>query len=104
MRRRAVSDEQILAAITELADDGFCRREDLRLRFRAIPSRDLRKSIGRAGRRGLILERRAPDGRTYLVVSSEGWNLLREGSDSRPARTSTRERRGPADRGSSFEP
>jgi hypothetical protein len=86
MRRRAVPDEQILAAIIELADDGFCRQEDLKLHFRTVPSRDLRKSVGRAVRRGLILERRGPDGRVYLALSSEGWTLLRAG-EPQPART-----------------
>jgi hypothetical protein len=84
MRRRVVSDEQILAAIVELADDGFCRQQDLKLRFRTVLSRDLRKSIGRAARRGLILERRGPDGGGYLALSSEGWNLLRQDSESPP--------------------
>jgi hypothetical protein len=77
VRRRSVSDEEILAAITELADDGFCTQADLKLRLRRVPSRDLRKSVGRAVRRGLVLERRGPDGRTYLAVSAEGWTLLR---------------------------
>jgi len=91
MRRRVVSDEQILAAIVELADDGFCRQQDLKLRFRTVLSRDLRRGIGRAVRRGLILERRGPDGGSYLVVSSEGWNLLRDSSEAQPARTRARQ-------------
>ncbi len=96
-------DEEILAAITELADDGFCSQQDLKLRFRTVSSRDLRKSIGRAARRGLLLERRGPDGRTYLALSSEGWNLLRDSLKSQPARAPTRTPRtgGP---GSPFKP
>jgi hypothetical protein len=92
MRRRVISDEQILAAIVELADDGFCRQQDLKLRFRTVLSRDLRRSIARAVRRGLVLERRGPDGGGYLTVTSEGWNLLRDSSGAQPARTRARER------------
>lgn len=91
MRRRVVTDEEILAAIVELADDGFCRQQDLKLRFRAVLSRDLRRSIGRAVRRGLIIERRGPDGGGYLALSSEGWNLLRSSSGAQPARTRARQ-------------
>ena len=46
-------------------------------RFRGIGERDLRRAIGRSARRGLILERRDPEGRGFLAVSSEGWDLLR---------------------------
>jgi hypothetical protein len=79
MRRRGPSDEEILAAIVELADDGFCRRRDLVLRFRASGEREMRRAIGRAARHGLILDRRGPDGRSYLTLSSEGWESLRAG-------------------------
>jgi hypothetical protein len=77
MRRRLPTDEEILAVIVELADDGFCPRRDLVLHFRQSGERDLRRSIGRAARRGLILERRGPDGRSYLALSSEGWERFR---------------------------
>jgi hypothetical protein len=76
MRRRLRSDEEILAAIVELADDGFCPRRDLVLHFQS-GERDLRRSISRAIRRGLLLERRGPDGRSYLALSSEGWEQFR---------------------------
>jgi hypothetical protein len=78
-RRRRPSDEEILAAIVELADDGFCERRELALRLRGFGERDLMKSIARAGRRNLILERRVPDGRVYLALTSEGWAVQREG-------------------------
>lgn len=61
----------------EVADDGFCSRRELALRFKGTSERDLRRSFGRAVRRGLLLERRGPDGRLYLALASEGWELLR---------------------------
>jgi len=77
VRKRWPADEEILAAVVELADDGFCKRRDLVPLFRGVGERSLRKSISRAARRGLVLERRAPDGRCYLAVTGEGWELLR---------------------------
>ena len=77
MRKRWPTDEEILVAIVKMADDGFCKRRDLVPLFRGVGERSLRKSISRAARRGLILERRAPDGRCFLAVASEGWELLR---------------------------
>ena len=80
MRRPLIAEEEILAAIVVLADDGFCRRDQLTLRFRTTGERELRRSLGRASRRGLVLERRGPEGRAYFAVSSEGWELLRSRS------------------------
>jgi hypothetical protein len=78
VRRRIAADEEILAAIVDLADDGFCDRRELGLRyFPGVGERDLRKSLGRANRRGLILERRALNGRFYIALTSEGWDLIR---------------------------
>jgi hypothetical protein len=74
-RRRRPTDEQILRAIVELADDGFCERRELASRFRGYGERDLMASLARAARRNLVLERRGPDGRTYLALTSEGWNV-----------------------------
>lgn len=31
----------------------------------------------RAARRGLVLERRGPDGQVYLALTAEGWRALR---------------------------
>lgn len=77
MRRRWPTDEEILTAIVTLADDGFCNRRDLITYFKGTGERVLRKSISRAARRGLVLERRAPDGRRFLTVAAEGWEMLR---------------------------
>jgi hypothetical protein len=71
------SDEEILAAIVALADDGFAPRRDLVLSFRRVGERDLRRAIGRCARRGLLLERRDAEGRGFIAVSTEGWDLLR---------------------------
>ena len=76
-RRRRPTDEEILATIVELADDGFCERRELALRLRGFGERDLMKSIARAARRNLILERRVPGGRVYLALTSEGWAVQR---------------------------
>ena len=68
---------EILAAVVELADDGFCRRSDLIPLFPRLGERDLRRSIKRAVTLGLLLERRGPDARIYLALSGEGWDQLR---------------------------
>jgi hypothetical protein len=77
-RRRRPTDEQILAAIVELADDGFVERRHLAARLPGFGERELMKSLARASRRNLILDRRAPDGRTYLALTSEGWTVFRQ--------------------------
>ncbi len=75
--KRLAAPEEVLAAIVELADDGFCRRSDLVPRFRGLSERDLRRTVQRATRLGLLLERRGPDGRTYVALSGEGWDRLK---------------------------
>ena len=76
-RQRLVPEREILAAIVALADDGFCLRRELIARFRGHGERNLRKSIARTARHGLVLERRGTDGRSYLALTSEGWERLR---------------------------
>jgi hypothetical protein len=44
--------------------------------FRRLGERELRRSVQRATRLGLLLERRGPDGRTYVALTGEGWNRL----------------------------
>jgi hypothetical protein len=66
--------------VVELADDGFCRTGELTLRLRAFGSRELRRGLKRAARQGLLLERRGPDGRSYVALSSEGWEAFRAGT------------------------
>lgn len=71
--------EEIVAAIVDLADDGFCRRGELAQRFPKLGARDLRRALRRAIAQGLVIERRGPDGGFHFAVSSEGWNLHRSG-------------------------
>jgi hypothetical protein len=84
------SDEELLRAIVALADDGFVPRHQVVLRFRGQGEREMRRAIGRSARRGLVLERKDPEGRSFLAVSSEGWELLRTG-DFEPRRLRARE-------------
>jgi hypothetical protein len=77
MRRQLAPEGEILKAVVDLADDGFCLRRELVPRFRGLGERDLRRSIARAVRQGLLLERRGPDGRSYLALTGEGWECLR---------------------------
>lgn len=71
--------EEIVAAIVDLADDGFCRRGELAQRFPRLGERDLRRAVRRAVALGLVIERRGPDGAFHVAVSSEGWNRHRSG-------------------------
>ena len=73
------SDQEILRAIVAIGDDGFVPRHEVVLRFRGQGERDMRRAIGRSARRGLALERKDPQGRSFLAVSSEGWEALRSG-------------------------
>lgn len=78
-RRKLPSPEEVVAAIVELADDGYCRRGALARRFSRLGERDLRRAVRRAVAQGLVLERRGPDGAWHVAVSSEGWNRHRSG-------------------------
>ena len=78
-RRPLPGPEQIVAAIVDLADDGFCRRGELAPRFPGLGARDLQRALRRAIAQGLVIERRGPEGAWHLAVSSEGWELHRSG-------------------------
>jgi hypothetical protein len=78
-RRKLPPPEEVVAAIVDLADDGYCRRGALAQRFPRLGERDLRRAVRRAVALGLVLERRGPDGTWHVAVSSEGWNLHRNG-------------------------
>jgi hypothetical protein len=77
MKRKKVDPEELLAAVAEAVDDGFLAASDLAPRFPKFGHRELVRLRGRAARAGLLLERRGPDGRVYLALSSEGWRALR---------------------------
>jgi hypothetical protein len=77
MRLRRITDEHVLDAIVELAGDGYCLVPEL---FRKLPKRthaDRRRALNGSINRGLVLERRGPDGRMHVAVASEGWRQLR---------------------------
>jgi hypothetical protein len=76
-RRRRPTDEEILAAIAVLADDGFCERRELFARLPGFGERELVKGLARAVRRNLVLERRTQGGRVHLAITSEGWRVHR---------------------------
>jgi hypothetical protein len=78
-RRKPPPPEEVVAAIVDLADDGFCRRAELARRFPGLGERDLRRALRRAVAQGLVIERRGTDGAFHVAVSSEGWNLHRNG-------------------------
>jgi hypothetical protein len=73
------SDEEILRAIVALGDDGFVPRHQLVANFRNQGEREMRRAISRTARHGLVLERRDPQGRSFVAVSTEGWQALRSG-------------------------
>lgn len=77
MRRARAEPEELLAAIAETVDDGFCPVSKLSARFPRLGHRDFVRLRGRAARRGLVLERRGPDGQIYLSLTAEGWRALR---------------------------
>jgi hypothetical protein len=76
-RRTKTEPTELLAAIAAAADDGFCPAAALGSRFPKLSHRDLVRLRGRAASRGLVLERRGPDGQVYLALTAEGWRLLR---------------------------
>jgi hypothetical protein len=77
MRRTKVEPAELLTAIAEAVDDGFCPVSALAPRFPKLSHRDLVRLRKRAAGRGLILERRGPDGQAYLALTAEGWRALR---------------------------
>jgi len=82
MRRAKLEPLDLLAAIAETVDDGFCPMPALAQRFPRLGRRDLRRLQNRAAGRGLVMERRGPDGRLYLALTSEGWQELRSSRSS----------------------
>jgi hypothetical protein len=78
MARRRITDEDVLGAIVELAGDGYCLVADVLPLFPGRFSHsDRRRAVHRSVNRGLVLQRRGPDGREHVALASEGWRLLR---------------------------
>ena len=78
MPPRRITDEIVLASIVELAGDGYCLLPDLLHSLPKLGHADRRRAIHGAVNRGLVIERRGPDGRVYVAVASEGWRRLRD--------------------------
>ena len=77
MASKRILDEDVLGSIVELAGDGYCLVADV---LPSLPKRthaDRRRALHRTMNRGLLIQRRGPDGRTYVTISSEGWRQLR---------------------------
>ena len=77
MALKRITDDDVLSSIVEQAGDGYCLVPELLLRLPTRPHADRRRAVTRAVNRGLVLERRGPDGRTWVAVASEGWRQLR---------------------------
>jgi hypothetical protein len=91
MRRRP-EDTELLSAIADLVDDGFAALGELATCLRQFGRRDLTKGYLRLAKRGLVLERRAPNGGIYLALTGEGWQALRDGAGVSPPPRSDRSR------------
>ena len=77
MMRKRLKVEQLLEAIAAVADDGFTTATELHPRLPRVSRRDLERGLARAANRGLVLLRRTPEGRRYVALSGEGWEVLR---------------------------
>jgi hypothetical protein len=78
MRLRRITEEQVLDAIVEQAGDGYCPSSEVLPRLPKRTHADRRRALHRCVSRGLLIERRGPDGRTYVALASEGWRRRRD--------------------------
>jgi hypothetical protein len=90
MRKRKTEPEELLAAIAQAVDDGFCPASSLVSQFPKLSHREFVRLRGQALQRGLLLERRGPDGQVYLALTSEGWRALRSSRTFSPSMNQTR--------------
>jgi hypothetical protein len=74
---RRITDQDVLAAIAERAGDGYCLSAELLPSLPKLSHADRRRALHRAVARGLVIERRGPDGRAHVAIASEGWRQLR---------------------------
>jgi hypothetical protein len=77
MAVKRITDEDVLAAIVDRAGDGYCPTADLLPSLPKLTHADRRRAIHRAINHGLVIQRRAPDGREHVAIASEGWRTLR---------------------------
>jgi hypothetical protein len=74
---KSLEPERLLAVIAEAVDDGFYPSSSLASAFPKLTHREVVRLRKRALGQGLVLERRDPQGRSYLALTSEGWRALR---------------------------
>jgi hypothetical protein len=77
MAVKRITDEEVLAAIVGRAGDGYCLIADLLPSLPKLSHADRRRAAHRSVNRGLLIQRRGPDGRAWVAVSSEGWRQRR---------------------------
>ena len=77
MALRRITDDDVLAAIVDLAGDGYCPVAEVLRSLPRLSHADRRRAVKRAVNAGLLIERRGPDGRAHVTVASEGWRRLR---------------------------
>jgi hypothetical protein len=77
MALKRITDADVLDAIVDRAGDGYCLVADVLLSLPKRSHADRRRAVHRSLSRGLVIQRRGPDGRAYITVASEGWRLRR---------------------------
>jgi len=74
---KLAGDEEVLAVVVELADDGFAAYREIAGKLTRYGEREVRRSVARSSRRALLVERRN-GGHRYFALTSEGWRVHRE--------------------------
>jgi hypothetical protein len=77
VRLPKITDENVLEAIVELAGDGYCPLQEVLRRLPRRTHADRLRAVHRSINGGLVLERRGPDGRIHVALTSEGWRQFR---------------------------
>jgi hypothetical protein len=74
---KRITDEDVLSAVVDCAGDGYCLIAEVLPSLPKLGHADRRRAVHRSVNRGLLIERRGPDGREHVAVASEGWRQLR---------------------------
>ena len=75
---KRLSDREVLEAIERLAGDGYVAMPEVIAALPRHSHADRRRAIHYAVNRGLVIQRRGPDGRQHVAIGSEGWRVLRD--------------------------